>query len=292
MIKVVVTGASGFLGSNIIERLKDNGDVMVYALSSKPIESLAVNVKYLHKDVIYTYESEEVLEDSIVINCAFPRNSTGTGMADGLAYINRLFVACKEYKAKAVINISSQSVYPQKREYAADEKTKVCLESMYAVGKYATELMLESLLSGTDVKFTNIRMASLIGPGFNQRIVNRLTKQALEEHSVFVEQNNRKFGFLDIEDAANGIIKVAKHYKSSWKTIYNLGSKYSYSLIEIADQISSVLLLKKDIKIDVNKSKGDDNNNTSIDASLFYREFCFEPQISLFKSIESILEAI
>ena len=99
-------------------------------------------------------------------------------IADGLKYIQSVFEKSVEGNAAVIVNISSQSVYSQKRTEAATEETPVCLESPYAVGKYAVELMLESICRGSKTRYTNLRMASLIGPGFDQRIVNRLVRQA------------------------------------------------------------------------------------------------------------------
>ena len=118
--KVIITGASGFLGSNLVEEMKKKEEYFVYALSSHVEEtgelSIKQNTQYHYKDVIFSHEGEEILKNAIIINCAFPRNSTGTGMADGLRYLQRLFVRSKECGVKSFINISSQSVYSQTRE--------------------------------------------------------------------------------------------------------------------------------------------------------------------------------
>ena len=136
-----------FLGSHLVERLKDDEKYTVFALSSRPEELKekigGTAVEYLHK--VAFKDSGEFLEDAIVINCAYPRNSTGTVIADGLKYIQGVFEAAVENRAAAIINISSQSVYSQQRTEAATEDTPLCLESPYAVGKHAIELMLESI---------------------------------------------------------------------------------------------------------------------------------------------------
>lgn len=292
MNKVVITGASGFLGSNLIKKLENNKDVMVYTVSSKEIESAASNIKSIHKDVINTDEAEAVLSDAIVVNCAFPRNSTGNGMANGLAYINRLFTACKKHKTKAIINISSQSVYSQKREFSADENTEICLESPYAVGKYATELMLESICEDTEIKYTNLRMASLIGPGFNQRIVNRLIKKAIDLESITVSASNQTFGFLDICDAVEAIISLIGVDPSIWKNTYNVGNGQAVSLTDIIESIIEVFNDKQIEMPPVNYIDEDKTGSTAVSYKLLHDDTKYEPHINLRMSTERIYESI
>ena len=207
--KVFVSGPSGFFGSNKLTQRKKKEEYFVYALSSHVEEtgelSIKQNTQYHYKDVIFSHEGEEILKNAIIINCAFPRNSTGTGMADGLRYLQRLFVRSKECGVKSFINISSQSVYSQTREEIATEEIQVCPESPYAVGKYAAELMLESVFNGTGIVYTNLRMASLIGPGFDQRIVNRLVRQALAGETICFIESEQQLGFLDVKDAVRAI---------------------------------------------------------------------------------------
>lgn len=64
----------------------------------------------------------------------------------------------------------------------ADENTVLCLESKYAVGKYATELLVNAIC-GKAVLHTNIGLASLIGAGFDQRIVNKMVNQIIKKYT-------------------------------------------------------------------------------------------------------------
>ncbi len=189
---IIITGASGFLGRNLIGSLlrdgfSDNGSsspARLIGFSSSPDklrERFPSDLAEFHdRKKIDDAELRYIWKDAIVVNCAFPRNRSGTEMAEGLSYIKRVFEAAAGNGAAAVINISSQSVYAADRQDAAGEDTPLCLATCYAVGKYAVELMLESICANTGTAFTSVRMASLIGPDFDPRIVNCFVRQALQ----------------------------------------------------------------------------------------------------------------
>ena len=289
--KVVISGASGFLGRSLLIRMANDEKYQVFALSSDP-ESLketilAENIAFMHKDAVVTENGKNAFAGAVLINCAYPRNTNGENVADGLRYIYELFEKAKLNGAEAIINISSQSLYSSKRTEAASEVTPACLETAYAVGKYATELLLESICNNMDIKYTNIRLASLIGPGFEQRIVNRLTKQAIEKRVITVNDNNKKFGYFDIEDAVEGIIAVLdSEEKMKWDRVYNLGGRCLYTLMDIADAIRSVI--PDSIQINIIKAGSEDVFCSAVDSERFYESFNFEPDVGLTRSIEKI----
>lgn len=289
--KIVITGASGFLGSHLVERMKGDEQYEVYALSSKPDELRdrlgGENVVYSHKDDLRA----EMLEDSIVISCAYPRNSTGTAIADGLKYIQRVFESAVESGASAIINISSQSVYSQQRTEAATEETPVCLESPYAVGKYAIELILESICKGSKTRYTSLRMASLIGPGFDQRIVNRFVKKLIAHEPITVVKQPKQMGFLDVEDAVGAIIAVTESSMPGWKTVYNVGNGRGYTVEEIYDSVASELKDQIDITQTVFET-GEDASSSAVSSECLKKDTGFIPVIDLNESIRRIATCI
>lgn len=286
--KLVITGASGFLGSHLVERLREDEQYEVYALSSRPGELRekigGKSVEYLHKDSL----DAEMMKDSIVISCAYPRNSTGTAIADGLKYVQNVFEAAVESGASAIINISSQSVYSQQRTVAATEETPICLESPYAVGKYAVELMLESICKGRKTAHTSLRMASLIGPGFDQRIVNRFAIKLINKEPVTIVRQEKRMGFLDVEDAVSAILSVSNIASASWQSVYNIGNGQGYTVEEIYDVVASELKSGIEIAPPVIET-GSDTSSTAVCYERLSRDTGFIPALDLRDSVKRII---
>ena len=291
MVKVVITGASGFLGKSLIKCFAKQEGYQVHALTSDPValkqEPDTASAVIHIRELLFNNECAKlVFEDADIINCAFPRNTDGVNMANGLFYINKLFSAAKEYHARSVINISSQSVYSQKRTETADENTALNLESVYATGKYATELMLNAICC--DLPHTNLRLSSLIGPGFNQRITNRLIDSVICTGKAKVSINERLFGFMDIRDAVTAILSLIRSDIAIWKEVYCVGTGRGYSLVNISDDIVRLTKELLGFMPEIQKVKTDESGNTSVSGELLKRDTGFECSISLYESLLSI----
>ena len=298
---IIITGASGFLGRNLIGSLlrdgfSDNGSsspARLIGFSSSPDklrERFPSELAEFHdREKIDDAELCSIWKEAIVVNCAFPRNNSGTEMAEGLSYIKRVFEAAAGNGAAAVINISSQSVYAADRPEAAREDTPLCLATCYAVGKYAVELMLESICANTGTAFTSVRMASLIGPDFDPRIVNCFVRQALQNGVITVKRNRQQFGFFDIKDAADALKAMLVSDPSKWRKVYNLGGRGTYTLTEMAEAVKKACSAVRDVEIKT--TDGDEYANSGLRSDLFYGDFGFDPGVTLDQSVEKIVEA-
>lgn len=289
--KVVITGASGFLGRHLLQCLNNDCQYTVYALSSRPgalkEQYGGSNIVYLYKDIVFS--EAEVLKEGFVINCAYPRNAVGSEIAEGIKYIQTVFEASVAHGARAIINISSQSVYSQARTEIADENTALSLESAYAVGKYAIELMLENNCKDTATAYTNLRLASLIGPDFNQRIVNRFVFKLLHDEAISVSKQEKRLGFLDVEDAVSAILAVLNTERELWKPVYTVGSGVGYTVEELYNAAVDILRHQKTIREPIFEY-GSDCSTTAVSFSLLHEDTGFTPQIPLSKSIENIIK--
>lgn len=293
-MRIIITGAGGFLGKNLIQGLAGCSHIQICAITSQ-VEILkkqfgqVKNMEFWSAEILSSAECSLSKED-ILINCAFPRRSDGEYLAQGLDYIFNILRTAVQKGIGGVINISSQSVYSQKRESAAvEEETSVELESMYAAGKYAAELLTAAICS--EIAYTNIRMASLIGPGFDQRVTNRLVDCALKNGEITIQTGSEKFGFLDVEDAVSGILSLLRRPFSSWRPVYNLGGAGAYSLLDIANVIVDVFHEELERNVALNICTGESAVNTAVDSDLLSMDSGYHQNVSLKESIRRILNA-
>lgn len=285
MRRIIVSGASGFLGSYIINQAKAS-DVEVIAITSKSKVQSGITVVNTSEFLSNGYPCSP---EDVFINCLFPTNADGYRMANGLEKVYRMISKAYESNVAAFINISSQSVYASKRLAAAKEEAELCLETPYAVGKYSSEVFVNQVFYAKP--HTNIRMASLLGVGYDQRIVNRMVVQALNGENLKVVGGMQRYGFLDVRDAAAGLVKLAKSPFKTWKETYNLGRNESYTLIEVVECIVEQMKQWADMDVRYVVAEGQDERNSSIDASLFMQTFDWKPEVSLSETTATIIRS-
>lgn len=285
MKRLIISGAGGFLGSYVIKKALDAG-IEVVAITGKT--SIAAGVMVLDTERFLTGACTLDAED-VFLNCLFPTNADGYKMAEGLEKVYRMIIMAYESGVGAFINISSQSVYPSKRTAPAREGDALSLETPYAVGKYSSEAFVNRIFS--DRPHTNIRMASLLGVGYDQRIVNRLIMQALKGERLKVIGGMQRYGFLEVWDAAAGLVKLAASDPASWRETYNLGRNDSYTLVDVAECVVAQMKRQAHMDAAYTVEEGQDNRNSAIDASLFMRDFDWTPAITLPEATAAILRS-
>lgn len=284
-MRLVISGASGFLGSNIV-RKAIAANIPVVAITSRT-DALsgvtAVSTEYFLKNG-YPCSAEDVF-----INCLFPTNADGFKMANGLDKVYRMITMARKSGVGAFVNISSQSVYPSRRTAPAGEGEPLSLETPYAVGKYSSEVFLNQVFQ--EVPHTNIRMASLLGVGYEQRILNRMVDQALKGMQLKVVGGMQRYGFLDVRDAADGIVTLAQSDPRTWKEVYNLGRNESYTLMDVVECIVSGVKAQTGMETTYTVSEGQDDRNSSLDVASFMHDFRWAPAITLPETTAAIIQS-
>lgn len=283
--KILVTGAGGFLGTKILEQNRSNS-MRIIAATSHPSR-----IQY---DAVTAYDRDYILEDTfnfkdidIIVNCAFPMDINYSNCYGGLEYIRKLINKAEKSGVKYFINISSQSIYDPKRLMAACEEDSICPYDLYSFGKYVSEKYLESVC--INMKYTNIRLASLIGEGLNARIVNRFVASAIDCQKIKVMAGNQKFSYLDVNDAANGILYLCENLeKMDLYSVYNMGTDKEYSITQIAEYVQKEGELFNLNNIELFVEKTDICSNNTLNCNRLFEQIDWRPEISLADSIKRI----
>ncbi len=300
-MRIVVSGADGFLGSHVLERLRQEGGHRVVGLTLYP-EMLRSRFEDWDELTVVAADLRVMEEDSalndadIYLACAFPRATGAEGLAEGLDFVYGALGLMLDKGCKAVVNISSQSVYDPHRTSPAKESDSVLLTSTYAATKYCVERSVGQMCHDKGVPFTSVRMASLIGPDFNQRFVNKMVCCAIETGVVTVIDNGSRFGFLDVEDAAEGLLRLMLSKAEAWDACYNLGQPSSYTTTEVASVVAIAVSESVRSCEVVESTRHCETEITPIDSSVDSSRFAdamgWSPLLSIKDSVYKILSSI
>ncbi len=285
-----ITGSNGFLGSSIINYLFDNRLLnKVFALSrglsADSCKSMICNVSY--EDFYSNTYKLSKSETGVLLHLAFARSHNTESIIESIRLLEKVSLSAKNSGISTIINVSSQSVYSQYRDKAADESDLPEPQGLYGIAKYYSETYLEHFSRKFDIKIINLRLASLIGPGLDQRIIPRLINSAITEKQIKITSNMEQFSFLHVNDAARMIAEISLNADKANELVYNVGTNEAYNLVEIV-QIIVRELKKADIYkpyVIIDKSSGKQFNN-SLNLRKIERDFNLFAEISLERAIK------
>lgn len=237
MRKVLITGASGFLGHHVVKELLADPEFEIVAIGGRP-EDKANPLPENPKLSFYTLDklfTEKFADVETVINCAFARSNDTKLLAEAVSFTEKAIGRFEELGVQSVINISSQGVYKRlPKGELSNEESPIEPIDLYSMVKYAVEGMFHvSSIPQT----TNVRLASLMMP---QRFLYFFVKKAKAGDLFTVTAPNQYAALLDVRDAAFGLAAIAKLPPKQRALTYNLGVGCQYSLLEYAESVKRI----------------------------------------------------
>ena len=292
MKKVLVTGAGGVLGQALIGKLYHCMPGIAVAALDINKENLSMLFPEADAFDVCDFQQEKIPFEELdaIIHCAFARSQKGEALAGSIGFTKQIFDLAVRYNVPKVINISSQSIYGSYREQDSAENSPIDPVDAYAVAKYACEKLSEAIFAGSACLMTNVRMASLIGVQYQERIIYKMTKYALQTGKIKIVGGSQLFSFLHLQDAADGLITLLKSPMKKWDAVYNLGTAEQYDIKTLARTIAEIVENKTGKKVEIDVESSDIKHAIPLDVSKFKRDFGWEAKISLRESVSETVD--
>lgn len=273
-MKILVTGAAGFIGSHLSEHLADLGhDVQgLDSFTDYYIKDLKIsNVNQLHKKGI-TFSTLDLAEDDInlVVSdvdivyhlAAQPGISAKTPFntyyRNNIQATYRLLEAAKLCEnLKGFINISTSSVYGS--DAAGDESTEPKPTSYYGVTKLAAEQLVLALSRNQGFPACSLRLFSVYGPRERpEKLYPKLIGNLLEDKEFPLYEGSDKHlrSYTYIDDIVHGLIAPLNNLDSCMGEIFNIGTDVAITTGEGIRIVEEIIGKKARIK-KVPKRSGD-----------------------------------
>ena len=275
---VFITGASGFIGSNLAKRiLTTKPDTKVIGLDNMndyyDVRIKEARLAELQKFENYTFIKGN-LADKALINSIFeqyhPDIVVNLGAQAGVrysitnpdAYIEsnvigfyNILEACRHYPVEHLVYASSSSVYGSNKKvpYSTDDKVDNPV-SLYAATKKSNELMAHAYSKLYNIPSTGLRFFTVYGPagrpdmayfGFTNKLVNG------ETIKIF-NYGNCKRDFTYVDDIVEGLVRVmakAPEKKNGEDglpippyAVYNIGNSTPENLLDFVQILSEELV--------------------------------------------------
>ena len=275
---IFITGASGFIGSNLAKRiLTTEPDTKVIGLDNMndyyDVRIKEARLAELQKFENYTFIKGN-LADKALINSIFEKHHpdivVNLGAQAGVrysitnpdAYIEsnmigfyNILEACRHYPVGHLVYASSSSVYGSNKKvpYSTDDKVDNPV-SLYAATKKSNELMAHAYSKLYNIPSTGLRFFTVYGPagrpdmayfGFTNKLVNG------ETIKIF-NYGNCKRDFTYVDDIVEGVVRVMKKAPEKKNgedglpitpyAVYNIGNSNPENLLDFVQILSEELV--------------------------------------------------
>jgi len=294
---VLVSGATGFLGQSIVEKLSKRNDIKTInciVRDREKAESIFVENK---KVEIITIEDVrlglvDLSENRVFIHCAFALIYYGLeAIANSLEFSNWILNEASQSGIPSIINISTQSVYGFSRKPLWHEDLAPIPESPYGVAKFATELIASNInRNNKSISTTSVRLPRLFGPGQkNFELPYKFTELVCKNEDIVIRGGKQNLDLIDVRDAADGVISLLDISQTEWKSVYNIGTGGAANIKDIANAVniaanglgmegSRIVVVPEDIDLDY-----------GMDISRIIKDTGWFPKIKLVETFTDII---
>ena len=327
-MKILVTGAAGFIGSALSIKLLERGDFVVgidnhndYYDPKLKEERLARHIdhkNYIHHridiedgkallEIFKEYQFDGVVNLAAQAGVRYSIENPSAYIDSNIVGFANILEACRHNKVKHLVYASSSSVY------GSNSKTPFSVHdnvdhpvSLYAATKRANELMAHSYSHLYNLPTTGLRFFTVYGPWDRPDMaLQKFTKSILSGQQIQVfNYGKHRRDFTYIDDIVKGVIHVLDEpakANESWNSslpdpatsnapwrIYNIGNNSPIELMEYIQAIENAL------KIKANKEllplQPGDVLDTFADVTDLVKDFKYKPSVKIDKGVAKFIE--
>jgi UDP-glucose 4-epimerase len=305
IIRVLVTGAAGFIGSNICDGLLERG-YEVIALDSLPI-GRSKNLEHLTTSKRFSFVEGSILESELLADAAKDAEvvihhaaiaSVQRSMEDprttNLVNANgtlEVLLAAKKMGISKVVFASSSAVYGDTPEQPKIEEMAPRPKSVYAVSKLTGEAYCQAFNELFDMRNVSLRYFNVYGPRQDPKseyaaVIPRFIERALkgEEMTIFGDGRQSR-DFIYVEDVVQANLKALE---SNCQGIFNIGSGRRTTVNELAHLIGK--LLRREVRtVHLEAREGDVKDSLS-DIGKASRAFGFAPKYDIEDGLRATID--
>jgi UDP-glucuronate 4-epimerase len=268
MLKILVTGGEGFIGSWIVEKLSqmghrvttlDNSDTYD-VIEREELDRLCQwrqrNWKRVIKisgNVIMPLDRVWLQKQDIVIHLAsYPRakivnDHPEMGVENIVVGTTGMLQDCVEYGVKRFVYVSSSMIYGNFAD-GTKEDFKANPINIYGEAKLAGERLTQQFNRAAGLEYVIARPSGVYGAGdIPDRVLSKFFAAAMNNRDINVHDANNRVDFTYVEDTADGIIRCALEKKAANK-VFNITAGSATSLGEAAEKIIKLTGSKSKIK--------------------------------------------
>lgn len=245
MIRVFVTGATGFLGSHIVERLI-NEECYVIALKRKEsndwrCDEFKDKIEWIELDKDGNWQKQILdIKPSVFIHCAWigveanDRNNL-TCQVKNIEFLAELLELAKQIKPDKFINLGSQAEYGILHEKTSETHITKPVTA-YGYVKIASLAILKAFSEQNSINWIWLRLFSVLGERENDNwLIPSLIGTMKNSKEMNLTGGVQKYAYLYVKDFCEIIKRIV--YSKVESGVYNVSSNNLFKLRQLIEKI-------------------------------------------------------
>ena len=307
VMKILVTGGKGFIGSKIVEMLSKDHKVTVvdnhdtYGIMTKEdLHKLlqwrtrnwkAENVSVIDGDILdrlvclkaFSHNPEIVIHLATYPRAKIVDEDPIVGIPKVINTTTNLLWHSEKWNVKKFVYVSSSMVYGDFVD-GTKEDASTKPKNIYGEAKLTGERLVKLFAKRDGLNYNIIRPSGVYGPGdMPDRVVSKFFAKAMKNETITLHNGNNKVDFTYRQDAARGIVLAA--LSSVANVSFNITAGNATSLRTLAETIIEITGSESDIE-DIGNHKLYPMRGT-LDISRAKDLLDYEPEFSLKQGLDS-----
>jgi len=308
---VLITGAGGFIGSHLVDRLVHDG-AKVRAFVRYNSRNDPGLLRFLSPELSNSVEiiPGDLRDQAAVRNAmsgvthvfhlgaliAIPysyKNPAEVVETNILGTLNVL-LAARDVNVQRVIHTSTSEVYGTALRVPIDESHPLQAQSPYSASKIGADKLVESFFCAFNLPVVTIRPFNTFGPRQSARaVIPTLITQALTRSVIRLGNLEARRDFTFVSDTVDGFLKIAETPGVEGITL-NLGTGQEIRIGELAEKIIAMLDHSVRLEIDGERLRPEKSEVQRLlsDNRLAYTRLGWSPQVSFDDGLRQTFEWI
>jgi dTDP-glucose 4,6-dehydratase len=308
---VLLTGAGGFIGSHLAERLVSLG-ANVKAFVRYNSRNDCGQLEYLPENILskITIIAGDLRDPNAVRDVVVDTDiifHLGSLIAIPYSYVHpmevidtnivgttNILMAAKDNEVEKIIHTSTSEVYGTARYVPIDEKHPLQGQSPYSASKIGADMIAYSFYTSFELPVAIIRPFNTYGPRQSARaVIPTIITQVLTKKAIQLGSLHPTRDLTFITDTIEGFIKIAEKEKSIGEVI-NIGSGFEISIGDLAEKIVRLTQSKITIKIDKKRVRPKDSEVERLlaDVTKARKMLSWQPEVNLDSGLKKTIKWI
>ncbi len=282
---ILVTGAAGFIGANLVLRLLSDTDTAIVGVDNmndyydvslkeyrlaqieRTAEKTGANWTFVRGNIADRQLVESLFEThdfGVVVNLAaqagvrYSITNPDVYIESNIIGFYNILEACRKYPVEHLVYASSSSVYGSNRKvpYSTDDKVDNPV-SLYAATKKSNELLAHAYSKLYNIPSTGLRFFTVYGPaGRPDMAYFGFTNKLLKGQTIEIfNYGNCKRDFTYVDDIVEGVVRVMRRPPEKQNgedglpippyKVYNIGNSHPENLLDFVDILQQELVRAK-----------------------------------------------